>query len=133
LLVRDARLFEQGQPTAQGKLAIELLAQRAYLNADAAEALIDLAAQNLIPADIWPNVLAAIAGKQSITLIRPSEGLRAVQTVLGTEANQVLYRVANTNPPNEANDFEEFRLAMLEELLRFAPVLPGARGSGPGN
>lgn len=130
LIVQDARLFQLGQPTTHGRLAVELLAQRACQDAEAALTLFDLAREDLIPADIWPNVLAAVAGEQSISLVRPASGLRSIHTIFRPEGDQVLYRV--TNMSFEQNNIEEFRLAMLDELLRFAPTLPGVNRPGPG-
>jgi len=130
LIIQDARLFEQGQLTTHGRLAVELLAQWASQDAQAARTLFDLARQDLIPVDLWPNVLAAVAGEQSISLVLPASGLRSIHTIFRPEGNQVLYRV--TNSSDELDDAEEFRLATLDELLRFAPKLPGTNGPGPG-
>jgi hypothetical protein len=118
LLIKDARLFEQGLTTTHGRLAIELLAQRAAQNPDAAQVLFDLAGQGLIPNDIWQNVLAAVAGQQSISLVRPANGVLAVMKILRPEGYQVLYRVTrsvrNEDPEQVA---ERDALVMLLRAL----------------
>lgn len=128
LLIQDALLFEQGRSTTHGRLAIELLAQRAHQDPGAASALIELAEQRVIPVDIWPDLLAAVAGAQSISMIRPNSGLLSVQTILRPGGTQTLFRVALSRTED---DSQEFRRALLEELLIFAPRLPGAAGSVP--
>lgn len=132
LLVRDARLFEQGQVTTHGRLALELLVQQAYVQPEAAEVLLDLAGQGLIPTDLWPDLLAAAAGDQEISLVRPMSGLQSMHTIFRPEGNQVFYRIRTINTPSEENEIDEFRIALLEELLQFAPVLNGSHRLGPG-
>ena len=132
-LVRDARLFGQGQSTTHARLAIELLAQQAHLSPDAAEALLELAERGLIPTELWPDVLAAAAGEQYLSLVRPVSCLQSVHTIFRPEGDQSLYRVKRIGPPPEEAWVEEFRLAVLEALLQFAPKLTATKRVGSGH
>ncbi len=118
-LILDTRTFAEGRATAQGRLALELLAQRAVENPMAAATLLDLARGHFIPPDLWPSVLAAIEGRQGISLVRPAHGVLAMETILRPEGDLVLYRIALR--PGEDDALEDLRLALLEELLKFGP------------
>jgi hypothetical protein len=133
LIIQDARLYERGYHSTHGRLAIELLAQRACENPGAAQALFDLARQGLIPTDAWPNVLAAIAGEQSISLVRPAFGLRSTHTIFRPNGNQVIYWVTNMTPSTDTDGYEDIRLALLDELLRLAPMQEEEPGSKSGS
>jgi hypothetical protein len=122
-IIEDARLFEEGSITTHGRLAVELLAQEAHRDSAASELLLELAERQLIPADMWSDLMATAAGQQQISLIRPSVGLRGIHTILRPEGNQVLYRVARTTPPS--TNIHQFRLALLDGLRMYAPSQPG--------
>jgi hypothetical protein len=120
LLEQDARLFEIGQYTTHGRLAIELLAQQAYQFSDAAKVLIDLANKNLIPSDLWPQVVALLAGEQRITLVPPAGSQTAWNTIYRSQGNQALY-LATRSPEQETSEQIDRRLYVLGQLQQLAP------------
>jgi len=119
-LEKDARLFGAGQYTMHGRLAIELLAQQANRFPGAAEVLLDLAEEQLIPSDLWPQVLAAVAGQSEISLLRPRSARIATHTIYQREGNLVIYRISRP-PPNENPDPMGERTALLDQLRALAP------------
>jgi hypothetical protein len=120
LLEQDARLFEIGQYTTHGRLAIELLAQQAHQYTDASNVLIDLARKNLIPSDIWPQVVSLLAGNQQLTLVPPAGGRISRNTIYRQQGNQTIYL---TSRPREHETSEQInqRLYVLGQLQQLAP------------
>jgi hypothetical protein len=120
-LAQDARLFEAGQDTLQGRLAVQLLAQLAPQFPQAASILLELAEKGAIPHDVWPYVLDIIAGNWELTLIKPQPGdLIGSHTFYRPEGNQVIYRAAR--PYGETGDsFQSQRLFLLDRLQPLAP------------
>ena len=131
-LVRDARSFAEGEMTTHGRLAIELLAQQAYQDSTAAHVLLELAELGAIPLDLWPSVMAGIAGEESISLVRPPTGLQAIHTIVLPEGNQVLYRMIHSDLLDYGLESVELRMALLEALLDFAPSSTWPDQSSPG-
>jgi hypothetical protein len=121
--VRD--LAAGGRYTMQARLSIELLAQMAPRNPEAAATLIDLAERGAIPNDEWPNVLDILAGNWELTLLEPPPGqLVDSHTFFGQQGNQVIYRAAV--PAYRVNDgLHAQRLFLLNRLQPIAP--PGLR------
>jgi hypothetical protein len=120
-LAQDARLFEAGQDTLQGRLAVQLLAQMAPQFPQAAAALIELAERGAIPHDLWPYVLDLVAGNWELTLIEPQAGnLNGSHTFYRPEGNQVIYRASRSY--GETDDgFQSQRLYLLNRLQPLAP------------
>lgn len=120
-LAQDARLFEAGQDTLQGRLAVQLLAQLAPQFPQAASVLLELAEKGAIPHDVWPYVLDIVAGNWELTLIEPRPGdLIGSHTFYRPEGNQVIYRAAR--PYGETGDgFQSQRLFLLDRLQPLAP------------
>ena len=120
-LAQDARLFEAGQDTLQGRLAVQLLAQLAPQFPQAASVLLELAEKGAIPHDVWPYVLDIVAGSWELTLIQPQPGdLIGSHTFYRPEGNQVIYRAAR--PYGESGDsFQSQRLFLLDRLQPLAP------------
>ena len=125
-LEREVRDLAAGGPyTMQARLSIELLAQMAPGNPEAAATLIDLAEQGAIPNDEWPHVLDILAGIWELTLLEPPPGqLVDSHTFFGQQGNQVIYRAAV--PAYRVNDgLHAQRLFLLNRLQPLAP--PGLR------
>ena len=121
MLEQDARAFEAGQDTLQGRLALQLLAQQAPQQPEAAAALIELAEQGVIPNGLWPYVLDIVAGSWEITVSEPpSDDLIGSHTYYHAEGNQVIYRVAR-HEDDIGEGREEQRLHLLDRLQPFAP------------
>ncbi len=120
-LEQDARLFEAGRDTLQGRLAIQLLAQKAPGSPRAAAALIELAEKGVIPNDVWPYLLDIVAGNWELTLLEPpSSQLVGSHTFFSPEGNQVIYRA--TLQPAQADDgLQSQRLYLLDRLQELAP------------
>ena len=129
LLAQDAREFQAGRDTAQGRLALELLAQQAPRFPEAASALLELAQQGVIPQDLWPSVLDLVAGSWVLTLTEPAAGdLVGSHTYYHPEGDQVIYRVAPV--PGMDDGLESERLYLLDHLQPLAPpdLRPGPDG-----
>lgn len=122
MLEQDARLFESGYQTVHGRLAIELLAQQSHQFENAASIILDLAAQGLIPSDIWPRVLAIVSGERQITLDPPAQGMADSHTIFRPDGDQTLYLVPR-DPGQDQSIWTYQRFLMLEELLQLAPYL----------
>lgn len=121
VLEQHARQFETGRDTIQGRLALQLLAQRAPSSPSAAAALIDLAQQGVIPHDLWPYLLDIVAGNWELSLFEPPSGyLVGSHTYYSPEGDQVIYR---TIPPPGAGDaMQSERLYLLDRLQPLAPA-----------
>lgn len=122
ILSEDARMFEAGRDTVQGRLAVQLLAQRAAQSPVAAAVLLELAQQGVIPQDLWPHVLDLVAGNWELSLIEPpAELLVGSHTYYRPEGNQIIWRVAR--PPYGTDDgLQEQRLYLLDRLQVLAPA-----------
>lgn len=121
---RDARLFEDGRDTLQGRLAIELLAQQAHRFPEAADVLLDLAQRGFIPDDVWPHVFELVAGRWELTLSEPEYGRMGTHTIYRPQGNQVIYRVARPEEPLDSPGYDR-RQELLDSLRRLAPSLAG--------
>ena len=121
---RDARLFEDGRDTVQGRLALELLAQQAHRFPEAADVLLDLAGRGLIPDDVWPHLFELVAGKWVLTLSEPDYGRMGTHMIYRPQGNQVIYRVARPEEPMDSPDYDR-RRELLDSLRRLAPSLAG--------
>jgi hypothetical protein len=115
----QARQFEAGRDTIEGRLAIQLLAQQAPRYPQAAAALIELAERGAIPHDLWPYVLDLVAGNWTLTLEAPSSGVFGSHTYYRPEGDQVIYRVAPT--PGAEDELQSQRLYVLDGLQPLAP------------
>jgi hypothetical protein len=120
-LEQDARLFATGTDTNQGRLAVQLLAQEAYRQGRAADVLIELAGQNLVPPDVWPDVAALVSGGKEITLEPPALGLLATNTIYRPEGNQILYTVARSSLQETYEEIEQ-RIYLVGQLQQLAPL-----------
>jgi hypothetical protein len=120
LIESDARYFESGRDTMQGRLAVELLAQLAPRSPDAAAVLLELAERELIPEDIWPHVVELVEGRWELTLMPPGSGVMGTHTIYRPEGNQVIYRVARQEK-DEDPAISDQRLGLLDSLRRLAP------------
>jgi hypothetical protein len=130
MLEQDARVFEAGRDTLQGRLALQLLAQQAPQNPVAAAALIEIAEQDLIPPNLWPYLLEIVAGSWEISVNEPLPGdLVGSHTYYHEEGSQVIYRVAR-HDEDVADGLQEQRLYLLDKLQPFAPsdLLPAEGG-----
>jgi hypothetical protein len=119
-LEMEARQFEEGRDTLQGRLAIQLLAQAAPGSPEAAETLIDLAEKAVIPEDVWSYVLDLVEGNWEWAF-EPSAGEKiGSHTFYNPAGNQVLYRISR---PADALDpeLEAQRLDLLDRLWPLAP------------
>jgi hypothetical protein len=86
--------------------------------------LVDLARQNLIPDDMWAQLVSLVSGKLQFTLTPPAYGTAATHTIYRPEGNQVLY-FASGDTRSGGLDEAQQRLALLGTLQAFAP--PHAR------
>jgi hypothetical protein len=130
LLEQDARNFERGRDTVQGRLAIQLLAQQAPQSPAAAAVLIDLAEQGVIPHDLWPYLLDIVAGNWELTPIEPApQELVGSHTYYHPDGDQVIYR-ALRSPSAFDDGLDSHRVFLLDRLQPFAPpdLLPGPGG-----
>ena len=123
-LEQDARLFATGADTNQGRLAVQLLAQEAYRQGTAADALMDLAGRKLVPPDVWPEIAALVSGGREITLEPPASGLLATNTIYRPEGNQILYTAARSSIQETYEEIEQ-RIYLVGQLQQLAP--PGYR------
>ncbi|MEH6467157.1 MAG: hypothetical protein V7722_05960 [Porticoccus sp.] len=90
-LVNEAR--SSGGYTLQGRLALRLLAQSALAQPSAANELVQLAAENKIPPEMWPELMKLIKGVERLQLVVDS-GQRADQEIIfHPEGDEVWYRV----------------------------------------
>lgn len=121
LLAADARAFEAGRDTMQGRLAIQLLAQQAPQFPEAAAVLIELAQQGVIPQDLWPYVLEIVAGTWALTPFQPPPNdLLGTHTYYHEQGDQVIFRVAQ-HQPETIDGLQSQRLFLLNRLQPFAP------------
>ena len=121
LLEQDARPVKNGQMTYQGKLAIELLAQQAYRQPDAIDALLNIARKGRIPAELWSELAVIMAGQKKITLVASASGRVASSTIYRPGGNQTIFRVT-TSPLEETFEQLDQRLIALEQLQELAPL-----------
>lgn len=120
LLERDANLLAIGPLSNQGILALELLAQEAFRQDAAADALIKLASQDGVPSDLWPDIVALVAGQQEITLVRPLGPLKKTTTIYHPGGAQVIYRAARFGLSNTFEQLSQ-RLFLVDQLLELSP------------
>lgn len=120
LLQQIARPTVSHQTTFMGRVALELLAQQAAAQPEAASALIDLAADESIPGDLWAQLADYVSGKSYITLTDPHGLSSGNTTIYRQEGNQILYRAQRTRLI-EGLDAVERRLLLLEALRQLAP------------
>jgi len=126
LLEQDARSLETGQSTAQGRFALELLAQQSHIYPEALDTLIDLSRKGSIPADMWPLILSLSMGRQQITLAPPAGKLVSWKIIYSPEGNQIVY-LAGRTPETESLATIDQRLETLWQLQQVAPkaLIPG--------
>lgn len=121
LLAQDARAFETGRDTMQGRLAIQLLAQQAPQFPEAAAVLIELAQQGVIPQELWPDVLDIVAGTWALTPFQPPpQDLLGSHTYYHEQGDQVIFRVAQ-HQPETIDGLQSQRLFLLNRLQPLAP------------
>ncbi len=121
MLTQDARLFETGQATAHGRLAISLLAQVAYRSQEAQEVLIELAQKNLVPVDLWPQVVDLLIGRTMISLLPTTSAQAPWNTIFQQEGNQLIYLVSNSTETGSIVSLDQ-RLYLLGQLSKLAPA-----------
>lgn len=120
ILEKDVRTLEQGLLTSQGQLALQLLAQEAYRQEDAAAILIDLARNGLLPPGEWGGIASLVAGMEFISLTRPANGVLESITIHRPGGDQVFYRLAN-QANNQSLEAIDQRLFLLDQLLQIVP------------
>jgi len=86
----------------------------------ASRVLIDLAQKNLIPADMWPQLVTLLAGSQGITLTPTTGNQAAWNTIYRTQGNQSLY-LATRSPQFDTPEQINQRLYVLAQLQHLAP------------
>ena len=121
ILAEQARAFEAGRDTVQGRLAVQLLAQRAAQSPSAAAVLLELAERGVIPPDLWPHILDLVAGNWEFSLVEPPTELQVgSHTYYRPEGDQIIWRVAR--PPYGADDgLQAQRLYLLDRLQALIP------------
>jgi hypothetical protein len=121
ILEGEARVFETGRDTLEGRLALELLAQEAPGSPQAATALVDLAKNGVVPRNLWPYLLDLVAGRWTLSMSEPPpELIVGSHTYFGTASNQVIWRVA-PHPDDEPDGFEVERESLLYRLQLYMP------------
>jgi hypothetical protein len=120
ILEKDVRTLEQGLLTSQGQLALQLIAQEAYWQEDAAAILIDLAENGRLPPGEWEGIASLIAGMELISLTRPASGILESITIHRPGGDQVFYRLANQADSQTLEEIDQ-RLFLLDQLLQVVP------------